>query len=77
MSLDEAIARMKWAEQEREVKRKKMERLTLDLLAFDSTDLGNAVKCCISEEKYTNKLTDAAYEAFAVIAEIQVLELEC
>lgn len=65
------------AEKERQEKREKMEQLTTGLLAYDSKSLGDVVKCYITEEKDTDKLTDTAYEAYRDIAEILVLEWEC
>lgn len=77
LALKAALARMKRAEQEREAKRREIEGLTIKLLGFDSEDLGNAVKCYITEGKDTSELSDAAYDAFSIIAKIKVLEWEC
>lgn len=51
MSIEEAIARMEAAEQERRAKREEMERLTRDLLTYDSESLGDAIKCYLSQEE--------------------------
>ena len=77
MSIEEAIARMEAAEQERRAKREEMERLTRDLLTFDNECLGAAVKYYISQEDDPTTLSSAAFEAFGIISKIQVLELEC
>ena len=65
------------AEAEMAKKREELRRLTAGLSAFDSKSLGDAVKCYISVEKDTSKLTDTAYKAYQSIAEILILELEC
>ena len=65
------------AEAERAEKRKELRQLITGLSTFDSESLGDAVKCYISEEKDTSKLTDTAYKAFQSVVEIQILELEC
>lgn len=77
MSIEEAIARMEVAEQERRTKREEMERLTRDLLTYDSESLGDAVKCYISQEDDPATLSSAALEAFGIISKIQVLKWEC
>lgn len=75
--MEEAIAKMERAEQVRKTKREKIERLTMDLLAFDNECLGAAVKCCISGNSDSASQSDAALDAYDIIAEIKVLELEC
>lgn len=75
--MEEAIAKMERAEQVRKTKREKIERLTMDLLAFDNECLGAAVKCYISGNSDSASQSDAALDAYDIIAEIKVLELEC
>lgn len=77
MSIEEAIARMEAAEQERRAKREEMERLTRDLLTYDSESLGDAIKCYLSQEDGPAALSSAALEAFGIILKIKVLEWEC
>ena len=58
LSVEEVIARMEKFEQERMKKREEMERLTRDLLTYDSESLGDAVKCYISQEDDPAALSD-------------------
>ena len=75
--MEETIFQMEQAEQVRETKREKMERLTMDLLAFDNECLGAAVKCYISGNSDSASQSNAALDAYDIITEIKVLELEC
>lgn len=76
-AMEETIAQMERAEQVREAKREKMERFTMYLLAFDNECLGAAVKCYISGDSDSASQSDAVLDAYDIIAEIKVLELEC
>ncbi|WP_161846898.1 hypothetical protein [Pseudoflavonifractor sp. 524-17] len=73
----EITAKLEQAKQIHKTKREKMERLTMDLLAFDNECLGAAVKCYISGNSDSASQSNAALDAYDIIAEIKVLELEC
>lgn len=73
----EITAKLEQAEQMRKAKRDKIAQLTMDLLAFDNECLGAAVKCYISGNSDSASQSDAALDAYDIIAEIKVLELEC
>ncbi len=75
--MEKVIAQMEQAEQVYKAKREKMEWLTMNLLAFDNECLGAAVKCYISGDSDSASQSDAALDAYDIIAEIKVLELEC
>lgn len=75
-SFDEAVTIYDKAAAERKGKREEMERLTAELLTYDSKCLGDAVKCYILNEAPA-ELDDAAFEAFAAVAKIRALEAEC
>ena len=60
---------------EQERKREYMERLTLELLAYDSEAIGEAVKCRLSGAD-PDKLTAAALEAYNAVLEIETLKTD-
>lgn len=60
---------------EQEKKREYMERLTRELLAYDSEAVGEAVKCRISEAD-PDKLNTAALEAYNAVLELETLKTD-
>lgn len=60
---------------ERERKQEYTERLTLELLAYDSKAIGEAVKCRLSGAD-PDKLTTAALEAYSAVLELETLKTD-
>lgn len=60
---------------EREKKREYMERLTRELLAYDSEAVGEAVKCRLSGAD-PDKLNAAAHEAYNTVLELETLNTD-
>lgn len=56
-------------------KREYIERLTLELLAYDSEAVGEAVKCRLSGAD-PDRLTAAALEAYNAVLEIETLKTD-
>lgn len=56
-------------------KREYIERLTLELLAYDSGAIGEAVKCRLSGAD-PDRLTAAALEAYNAVLEIETLKTD-
>ena len=56
-------------------KREYIERLTLELLAYDSEAVGEAVKCHVSGAD-PDKLNAAAHEAYNTVLELETLNTD-
>lgn len=56
-------------------KREYIERLTLELLAYDSGAIGEAVKCRLSGAD-PDRLTAAALEAYNAVLELETLKTD-
>lgn len=76
-AMEEALARLERAEQERKAKREELKRLTMDLLTFDNECIGAAIKRYILQDADTALLSETAFSAYDIIAKIKVLEWEC
>lgn len=79
MTLEEAIKKSGDGEKERAQKREEMKRLIRSLSDFEDADLGSAIKAyvAITQDELPPSLTDAAERALDMVAQIQILELEC
>lgn len=79
MSLEEALAVSEQGDRERAEKRKELDRLIFRLLDFQDSELGGAVKGYIAnmQNRPWPDLTDTTATALNIIAQIQVLEMEC
>ncbi len=63
------------ADMEQDKKREYMGRLTLELLAYDSEAVGEAIKCRLSGAD-PDKLTAAALEAYNAVLELETLKTD-